>query len=59
MKKAILALSITACAAASLAKADGLVPSVTDVTLAQTAHRRTVTVTYTLADAPAFVTFDI
>ena len=57
--KTILALSLAACAAASLAKADGLVPSVSGVTMAQTAHSRTVTITYTLADAAAFVTLDI
>ena len=59
MKKTILALSLAACAAASLAKADGLVPSVSGVTMAQTAHSRTVTIAYTLADAAAYVTLDI
>ncbi len=59
MKTTILTLLFAACAAASLANADGLVPSVSNVTMAQAAHSRTVTVTYTLADAAAVVTLDI
>ena len=52
-------LMFAAGAAASLAMADGLVPSVSNVSMAQTAHSRNVTITYDLADAAAVVTLDV
>ncbi len=52
-------LVFAACAAASLAMADGLVPSVSNVAMAQTANSRNVTITYDLADAAAVVTLDV
>ncbi len=52
-------LMLAAGAAASLAMADGLVPSVSNVAMAQADHSRTVTITYDLADAAAVVTLDV
>lgn len=49
---------ILALAAAFIARADAQIPSVSDVTISQDATRA-VTVTYTLADAPAIITLDI
>ena len=52
-------LLFAASEAASLAMADGLVPSVSNVAMAQTANSRNVTITYDLADAAAVVTLDV
>ncbi len=57
MKKALFATSLLA--AATAAMADIAVPEVSDVTIRQSAETRRVTVTYTLANAPAIVIVDI
>ena len=50
---------ILALAAAFIARADAQIPSVSDVTISQGTSSRAVTVTYTLADAPAIITLDV
>ena len=50
---------VLALAAAFIARADAQIPSVSDVTISQDTPSRAVTVTYTLADAPAIITLDI
>jgi formylglycine-generating enzyme required for sulfatase activity len=50
---------VLALAAAFIARADAQVPSVSGVTISQGTSSRAVTVTYTLADAPAIITLDI
>ena len=50
---------VLALAAAFIARADAQIPSVSDVTISQGTSSRAVTVTYTLADAPAIITLDI
>ena len=57
MKKALFTTAILA--AATAAMADIAVPEVSDVTIRQSAETRRVTVTYTLANAPAIVIVDI
>lgn len=56
--KTILAAGLTL-AAVFTVKADAVTPSVSNVTMAQNADSRTVTVTYTLSDAPAIITLDV
>jgi len=56
--KTILAAGLTL-AAAFTVNADAVTPSVSNVTMAQNAGSRTVTVTYTLSDAPAIITLDV
>ena len=46
-------------AAVFTVKADTVTPSVDNVTMAQNSDSRTVTVTYTLSDAPAIITLDV
>ena len=48
-----------ALAATFAASADAVTPSVSDVTMSQNPDSRTVTVTYTLSDAPAIITLDV
>lgn len=50
---------VLALAAAFIARADAQVPSVSGVTISQDTPSRAVTVTYTLADAPAIITLDV
>ena len=50
---------VLALAAAFIARADAQIPSVSDVSISQGTSSRAVTVTYTLADAPAIITLDI
>ena len=57
MKKALFTTALLA--AATAAMADIAVPEVSDVTIRQSAETRRVTVTYTLANAPAIVIVDI
>ena len=51
--------TIAALAAAATATLHAAVPQVTGVTMAQPSSGRTVTITYTLSDAPAVVTLDV
>ena len=50
---------VLALAAAFIARADAQIPSVSDVSISQGTSSRAVTVTYTLADAPAIITLDV
>ena len=50
---------VLALAAAFIARADAEIPSVSGVTISQGTSSRAVTVTYTLADAPAIITLDV
>lgn len=50
---------VLALAAAFIARADAQIPSVSGVTISQGTSSRAVTVTYTLADAPAIITLDV